>query len=204
MKKGKFMTKHMMQAGENVGTCGIPLRRRKRLKSRKASHMADRNHKKLIKVDECERVNEIYGISSFVFFAGISLIVFILLALSAANMYVYNRTEANYQAMSQQMASFRSSLDQHSDAAKGLSEVIVKSSMDALKTHEMIGKDIIKNDASIADIKDELKRIELSLQIISYDKAGKAIPSTEDIKNDVAKLKEAIIHAEEASKPTER
>ena len=198
------MTKHMMQTGENAGTWGIPLRRRKRLKSRKASHMADRNHKKLIKVDECEKINEIYCISSFVFFAGISLIVFILLALSAANMYVYNRTEANYQAMSQQMASFRSSLDQHSDAAKGLSEVIVKSSMDALKTHEMIDKDIIKNDASIADIKDELKRIELSLQIISYDKAGKAIPSTEDIKNDVAKLKEAIIHAEEASKPTER
>ena len=119
-------------------------------------------------------------------------------------MYVYNRTEANYQAMSQQMASFKSSLDQHSDAAKGLSEVIVKSSMDTLKIHEMIGKDIIKNDASIADIKDALKRIELSLQIISYDKAGKAIPSTEDVKNDITKLKEAIIHAEEASKPTER
>ena len=188
-----MVTNHIMQ-----------MRRRKRLKSRKASHMADRNHKKLIKVDECEKVNEIYGISSFVFFAGISLIVFILLALSAANMYVYNRTEANYQAMSQQMASFRSSLDQHSDAAKGLSEVIVKSSMDTLKTHEMIDKDIIKNDASIADIKDALKRIELSLQIISYDKAGKAIQSTEDVKNDIAKLKEAIIHAEEASKPTER
>ena len=76
--------------------------------------------------------------------------------------------------------------------------------MDTLKTHEMIDKDIIKNDASIADIKDALKRIELSLQIISYDKAGKAIPSTEDIKQDVAKLKEAISHAEEASKPTER
>lgn len=166
--------------------------------------MADRNRKKLVKIDECENVNEIYGISSFVFFAGISLIVFFLLALSAANMYVYNRTEANYQAMSQQMASFRSSLDQHSDAAKGLSEVIVKSSMDALKTNEMIGKDIIKNDASIADIKDALKRIELSLQIISYDKAGKAIPSTDEIRQDVAKLKEAIVQAEEASKPTER
>ena len=166
--------------------------------------MADRNHKKLVKIDECEKVNEIYGISSFVFFAGITLIVFILLALSAANMYVYNRTEANYQATSQQVASFRSSLDQYSDAAKGLSEVIVKSSMDALKTHEMIDKDIIKNDASIADIKDTLKRIEVSLQIISYGKAGKAIPSTEEIKQDVAKLKEAISHAEEASKPTER
>lgn len=166
--------------------------------------MADRNHKKLVKIDECEKVNEIYGISSFVFFAGITLIVFILLALSAANMYVYNRTEANYQAMNQQMASFRSSLDQHSDAAKGLSEVIVNSSMDALKTHEMIDKDIIKNDASIAGIKDTLKRIEVSLQIISYEKAGKAIPSTEEIKQDVAKLKEAISHAEEASKPTER
>ena len=166
--------------------------------------MADRNHKKLVKIDECEKVNEIYGISSFVFFAGITLIVFILLALSAANMYVYNRTEANYQAMNQQMAIFRSSLDQHSDAAKGLSEVIVKSSMDALKTHEMIDKDIIKNDASIAGIKDTLKRIEVSLQIISYEKAGKAIPSTEEIKQDVAKLKEAISHAEEASKPTER
>ena len=120
------MTKHIMETGENVGTWGIPLRRRKRLKSRKASHMADRNHKKLIKVDECEKINEIYGISSFVFFAGISLIVFILLALSAANMYVYNRTEANYQAMSQQMASFRSSLDQHSDAAKGLAKLSLR------------------------------------------------------------------------------
>ena len=70
--------------------------------------------------------------------------------------------------------------------------------MDALKTHEMIDKDIIKNDASIADIKDALKRIELSLQIISYDKAGKAIISSLE-KNKVS-INDYVIIPDEISK----
>lgn len=121
------------------------------------------------------------------------IVIVILLGLTAINMYIYNRSEANYTYVKQQMEGFKVSLEQNKSMAENISSIIIENNTRASKAYEYIKDDLMQGRQNNAEMKEILKRIDRNVYVIIHRDAGlAAIANSEYIARDLSGLKSAI------------
>ena len=121
------------------------------------------------------------------------IVIAILLGLTAINMYIYNRSEANYTYVKQQMEGFKVSLEQNKSMAENISSIIIENNTRASKAYEYIKNDLMQGRQNNAEMKEILKRIDRNVYVIIHRDAGlAAIANSEYIARDLSGLKSAI------------